>query len=69
MILSHHTFSSKTTIQCSSLKFVVKKDFSKGSQRSEVYIRHIDKSDTEQTESEVNMSDNEKILELASFII
>ena len=31
MMLSHHTFPSKTTIQCSSLTFVVTKDFGKGS--------------------------------------
>ena len=30
-MLSHHTFPSKTTIQCSSLTFVVTKDFGKGS--------------------------------------
>jgi len=46
--------------------FVATKDFGKGSQPCAVSIRYKDKSDTEQTESEVNMSDNEKILELAS---
>ena len=51
MMLSHHTFPSKTTIQCSSLTFVVTKDFGKGSQRCTVYIRYIDKSDTEQTDN------------------
>ena len=51
MMLSHHTFPSKTTIQCSSLTFVVKKDFGKGSQSCAVYIRYIDKSDTEQTDN------------------
>ena len=51
MMLSHHTFPSKTTIQCSSLTFVVTKDFGKGSQRYSVYIRYIDKSDTGQTDN------------------
>ena len=50
-MLSHHTFPSKTTIQCSSLTFVVTKDFGKGSQSCEVYIRYIDKSDTGQTDN------------------
>jgi len=50
-MLSHHTFPSKTTIQCSSLTFVVMKDFSKGSQRFAVYIRYLDKSDTAQTDN------------------
>ena len=58
MIISHHTFSSKTTIKCSSLTFVVTKDFGKANQRCAVSIRYIDKSDTEQIESELNMSDN-----------
>jgi len=39
MMLSHHTFPSKQTIQCSSLTFVVTKDFGKGSPRCAVYIR------------------------------
>jgi len=51
---SHHTFPSKTTIQCSSLIFVVTKDFGKGSQRCTVYNRYIDKSDTEQTDNFLN---------------
>jgi hypothetical protein len=50
-MLSHHTFPSKTTIQCSSLTFVVTKDFGKGSQSCTVYNRYIDKSDTEQTDN------------------
>jgi hypothetical protein len=51
---SHHTFPSKTTIQCSSLIFVVTKDFGKGSQRCTVYNRYIDKSDTEKTDNFLN---------------
>ena len=51
MIISHHTFSSKTIIQCSSLTFVVTKDFGKANQRCAVYIRYMDKSDTEQTDN------------------
>ena len=54
MMLSHHTFPSKTTIQCSSLTFVVTKDFGKGSQCCTVYNRYIDKSDTEQTDNFLN---------------
>ncbi len=51
---SHHTFPSKTTIQCSSLIFVVTKDFGKGSQCCTVYNRYIDKSDTNKDSFKLN---------------